>query len=245
MLIAITLITYEAAESIGEVLDRIPAMVAGAAPVILVSDDASTDHTCEVVEKWATQHPEVALEIVHQAVNLGYGGNQKAVYRWATERGADIAVLVHGDGQYPPELSGALAQPILDGDADAVHGSRMILPGGARNGRMPLTRFMGNKALSKTLNVLSGAELTEWFSGYNAYRLSTLSTIDLESLPDGFDFDTAISLRLLEHGATIAEVAIPTHYGDEISRVPLLRTGVATIGHAVTHWWRRRVRSAG
>ena len=184
------------------------------------------------------------MEAVRQEVNLGYGANQKAVYRWATERGADIAVLVHGDGQYPPELSEALARPIIDGTADAVHGSRMILPGGARKGRMPMTRLLGNKALSTSLNLLSGADLTEWFSGYNAYRLSTLTGIDLDSLPDGFDFDAAISLRLLEHGATIAEVAIPTHYGDEISRVPLLQTGVATIGHALTHWRRRRARRA-
>jgi len=242
MLIAITVITYEAADSIEDVLDRIPVRVAGEAPLILVSDDASSDNTRDLVEKWAEGNPSVALEVVRQDVNLGYGGNQKAAYRWATEHGADIAILVHGDGQYPPELCEELARPIIDGTADAVHGSRMILPGGARKGRMPLDRFMGNKALSKGLNLLSGAELTEWFSGYNAYRLSTLSSLDLHSLPDGFDFDAAISLRLLEHGATIAEVAIPTRYGDEVSRVPLLRTGMATIGHAIRHWRSRRAR---
>ncbi len=245
MLIAVTVITYEASESIEGVLDRIPAQIAGEVPLILVSDDASSDDTCELVRKWAAEHPDVAIDVVHQPVNLGYGGNQKAAYRWAGERGAELVILIHGDGQYPPEYGEALARPIIDGSADAVHGSRMILPGGARKGRMPIDRFVGNKVLSKTLNLLSGAELSEWFSGYNAYRVSTLERVDLATLPEGFDFDAAMSLRLLEHDASIAEVAIPTRYGDEISRVPLLRTGVATIGHAFRHWRRRRARPAG
>lgn len=235
MKIALTVVAYEAAASIEAVLDRIPREVAGAAPLVLVSDDASTDNTHDLVGKWSERHPEVTLDRVHQPVNLGYGGNQKAMYRWAIEHEADVVVLLHGDGQYPPEMCADMVAPILHGGADAVHGSRMILPGGARKGHMPLDRYLGNKALSHTFNLLSGARLTEWFSGFNAYRTETLDRIDLDTLPQGFDFDAAMSLRLLAHGATITEVAIPTHYGDEISRVPLLRTGLASTAHALRH----------
>jgi hypothetical protein len=98
---------------------------------------------------------------------------------------------------------------------------------------MPMDRFLGNRTLSWLLNRLSGAELTEWFSGFRAYRLSTLQQLDLASMPNGFDFDTTITLQLLAAEARIGEVAIPTHYGDEISRVPLLRTGLAAVRHGV------------
>lgn len=149
MLIAITVITHEAADSIEDVLDRIPVRVAGEAPLILVSDDASSDNTRDLVEKWAEGNPSVALEVVRQDVNLGYGGNQKAAYRWATEHGADIAILVHGDGQYPPELCEEMARPIIDGTADAVHGSRMILPGGPAKGGCPWTASWGTRRCRK------------------------------------------------------------------------------------------------
>ena len=243
MQIAVTVVAYEAADTIEGVLDRIPTTIGGHVPSVLISDDASSDHTAELAEKWAARNPHFDVEVTHQPVNLGYGGNQKALYQWAHDRGADVALLVHGDGQYPPEMADQLVAPLLAEQADAVHGSRMILPGGAKRGRMPIDRRIGNRVLSRTFNVLSGSELSEWFSGFRAYRVDRLMAIpDLHGLPDGFDFDTAITLRLLENGDRIAEVAIPTHYGDEISRVPLLRTGVATIGHALTHWRRRLAR---
>jgi len=114
-----------------------------------------------------------------------------------------------------------------------VHGSRMIIRGGARRGGMPLNRYLGNRSLSWMLNRLSGSDLSEWFSGFRAYRVSTLAGFDLESLPDGFDFDTAVTLRLLAAGKRLEEVAIPTRYADEISRVPLLRTGLAAVRHGL------------
>ncbi len=239
MQIAVTVVAYEATDTIEGVLDRIPATICGQVPWVLISDDASSDDTAELAEKWAARNPHFEVEVTHQPVNLGYGGNQKALYQWAHDRGADIAILVHGDGQYPPEMADDLVGPLLARDAEAVHGSRMILPGGAKRGRMPIDRRIGNRVLSRTFNGLSGAHLSEWFSGFRAYRIDRLMAIpDLHRLPDGFDFDTAITLRLLENGDRIAEVAIPTHYGDEISRVPLLRTGLAGLAHAVEHWRR-------
>lgn len=241
MQIAVTVVAYEAADTLEEVLDRIPATIGGTTPWVLISDDASADNTFELAEKWAANNPHFEVEVTRQRVNLGYGGNQKVLYQWAHDRGADIAILVHGDGQYPPEMADELVRPLLAGSAEAVHGSRMILRGGARQGRMPIDRRIGNRVLSRTFNFLSRTRLSEWFSGFRAYRIDRLMAIsDFHRLPDGFDFDTAITLRLLENDDRIAEVAIPTHYGDEISRVPLLRTGLAGLAHAIEH--RRRGR---
>jgi glycosyltransferase involved in cell wall biosynthesis len=198
---------------------------------VLVSDDASTDRTAELAGKWAIEHGGGRTLVRRQARNLGYGGNQKAVFAWAAEEGTEIAVLLHGDEQYPPEMIEDLVRPIVSGDASAVFGSRMIIRGGAREGGMPMARFVANKALSRMLNLLTPGDFSEWFSGFRAYRVPMLAEMGWDGLPDGFDFDTAITIRLVERGHKIAEIPIPTHYGDELSRVPLLRTGLATIRH--------------
>lgn len=243
-LVGVLVVAYESAAFIEQLLDRIPHQLTDADHLILVSDDHSSDETVELAEKWAASHPEVEVEVLRQSENLGYGGNQKATYRWALERGVDVGVLLHGDEQYPPEQIEDLLAPILAGRADFVHGSRMMVKGGARHGGMPMTRLVGNRSLSWLLNRLSGAALTEWFSGFRAYRLQSLAALDLDAMPNGFDFDTTITLRLLETGARLDEVAIPTRYGDEISRVPLLRTGSAAIRHGLAAWLggsRRRI----
>lgn len=236
--IGIVVVAYEAEAFIERLLDRIPTTIAGHRPHVLVSDDHSGDRTGALAKEWSDRHPEVDLELVLQPANLGYGGNQKFGYEWARRRDLDVAVLIHGDAQYPPELAGDLVRPLLAGEADAVFGSRMIEPGAARRGGMPPVRFLGNRVLSRSLNRLAGARFSEWFSGFRAYRTSALAAVDHLTLPDGFDFDTAITLRLLARGLHVVEVPIPTRYGDEVSRVPLLRTGVAGVAHGVRH--RRR-----
>lgn len=231
MKVGVLVVAYESSDYITNLLDRLPASIPGADTVIYVSDDCSSDDTGERAEKWAAEQDHRDVVVVRQDHNHGYGGNQKLSYAWAEANGVDVAVLLHGDEQYPPEVIPDLVAPILAGDADVVHGSRMIIRGGARSGGMPIDRFLGNRTLSWLLNRLSGAELTEWFSGFRAYRMQTISQLDLAKMPDGFDFDTTITLRLLEADARIEEVAIPTRYGDEISRVPLLRTGLAAVKH--------------
>src|SRR5690606_32976467 len=162
-----------------------------------------------------------------------YGGNQKVSFAQAAAGGADVVVLLHGDAQYPPERIGDLLQPIVAGDADFVFGSRMIERGGARRGRMPLKKRIGNRVLSRILNRLTGASLSEWFSGFRAYRVSTLMEVGLDDLPDGFDFDVAVTVALLERGCRIEEIPIPTRYAGEISRVPLVRTGLQVLRHGL------------
>lgn len=242
----IVVVAYEAEGCIEQLLDRIPPEVGGRAPRILVSDDASTDRTAIMAEAWAGRNPTRQVTVVRQPRNLGYGGNQKFCFDWAERNGAEVTVLLHGDEQYPPELMAELVEPVLAGDADAAYGSRMMHSGGAREGGMPINRFVGNVALSRLFNTLAGTGFTEWFSGFRAYRTVDLAEMDLRTLPDGFDFDMAITLRLVEMGRSVVEVPIPTHYGEELSRVPLLRTGLADIGHAAASRWRslRRGRPA-
>lgn len=224
--VAVVVIAYESQDTVAPVLEGIPQTVAGSAPVVLVADDCSTDRTHELSQEVAQRRRELDWEVVRRMCNLGYGGNQKECYRWAIETAAEVVVLLHGDGQYDPAQMSDLTTPILEGRADAVLGSRMSTAGGARAGGMPLTRRIGNRALSKLQNALSGESFSEWHSGYRAYATSALRHIDLGSLPDGFDFDTALMYRLLGAGYRYGEVPIPTHYGDEKSRVRLVRFGL-------------------
>jgi glycosyltransferase involved in cell wall biosynthesis len=240
--VVIVVVAYEAESFIEGLLARIPSTIFGAEPLVLVSDDASTDATAERAERWAATNDGRSVKIHRQPTNLRYGGNQKASMTWAIDEGADVIVLLHGDEQYPPELIPDLVELLRSGDHHAAFGSRMIIPGGARAGGMPLMRLAGNRTLSWILNRAIGTTHTEWFSGFRAYRASALQAVGFDGLPDGFDFDVALTIRLLEHGYLCVETPIPTHYGDELSRVPLLRTGIATIRHALRA--RRAQRSA-
>jgi glycosyltransferase involved in cell wall biosynthesis len=227
-------IAFRAARTIVATLDRVPATVCGIPLGIAVYDDASDDDTATTAREWA-ESGRTALVVRHPC-NLGYGGNQVAAYADAAEDGIDVVVVLHGDGQHAPEHIEQLVQPILDDRLDAVFGSRMLVHGDARRGGMPPDRYLGNRVLSALQNALTGAALSEWHSGFRAYRVSTLAQVGLESLPLGFDFDTAITLRLLAVGARIDEVAIPTFYGDERSHVRPCRDGLRILARTLA--WR-------
>ena len=185
---------------------------------MLVADDASHDSTHEVGLAYKARN-ELPLTVIRQRHNLGYGGNQKSGYHWAIDHGLDVVVLLHGDGQYAPEVIEDLIAPLADGNADAVFGSRMLTKGAARAGGMPLYKFVGNRILTKVQNALVGLRLSEWHSGYRAYRVDALADIPFDTYSDGFDFDTEIIVGLHDAGKRIVEVPIPTYYGDEICYV--------------------------
>ena len=216
--VGVLVVAYNAATTLAQTLDRLPASFAESVDHIMVGDDASVDDTHEVALAYQRRSP-LPLTVVQHERNLGYGGNQKAGYRWAIDHGLDVVVLLHGDGQYAPEVIEDLVAPLLAGEADAVFGSRMMLPGAARKGGMPLYKLVGNRILTTMQNGLTGLRLSEWHSGYRAYRTDALTDLDLGSFSDDFDFDTEIILGLHAAGKTIAEVPIPTYYGDEICYV--------------------------
>jgi glycosyltransferase involved in cell wall biosynthesis len=214
----VLVVAYNAASTLAQTLDRLPAGFVETVDHVLVCDDASLDETYEIGEAYRSGSA-LPMTVVKHPENLGYGGNQKAGYHWAIEHGLDVVVLLHGDGQYAPEVIESLVEPLVRGEADAVFGSRMLEKGRALKGGMPLYKFVGNKILTTMQNRLTGLGLSEWHSGYRAYRVDALRDIELDGYSNDFDFDTEIILGLHAAGKTIAEVPIPTYYGDEICHV--------------------------
>ncbi|HEX8371713.1 MAG TPA: bifunctional glycosyltransferase/class I SAM-dependent methyltransferase [Chthoniobacterales bacterium] len=215
--VLVYIVAYNAEKTISHVLNRIPESLRQPEVEVLVIDDSSADGTFSAGSQ--TKVHGLQLTVLRNPVNQGYGGNQKLGYRYAIEHGFDIVALVHGDGQYAPEKLPELLQPLLDGEADAVFGSRMLVPGAARSGGMPAYKFIGNRVLSCAQNWLLRGSLSEFHSGYRVYTVNALRQIPFERNTRDFHFDTEIIAQLLLKNLRIAEVAIPTYYGDEICHV--------------------------
>ncbi|HEX5502269.1 MAG TPA: glycosyltransferase family 2 protein [Thermomicrobiales bacterium] len=217
--IAILVVAYNAEATLARVLDRVPPAIWEKVAEVIVFDDASQDRTYAVGRDYQRRAAPDKLTVFRNPVNLMYGGNQQQGYRYAIARGFDHVVLLHGDGQYAPEVMQRLLTPLESGAAAATMGSRMLDPGGALRGRMPRYKFVGNRVLTWAQNRLAGAAFSEWHSGYRAYAVAALRTIPLERLTAGWHFDTQIVLEFLRRGYPVAEVPIPTYYGEEICHV--------------------------
>jgi glycosyltransferase involved in cell wall biosynthesis len=216
--LGILVVAYNAATTLAKVLDRIPDAIRPDIHEVIVSDDDSQDSTY-LVGLGYQQVSDLPITLIRQPTNLGYGGNQKAGYELAIEHGLDVVVLLHGDGQYAPEALPEMVAPILDGRADAVFGSRIMVKGAARKGGMPLYKYVGNRILTRFENAALGTDLSEFHSGYRAYSVNALKQIPFRQNSDGFNFDTQIIIQLHDAGLRIVEVPIPTYYGDEICYV--------------------------
>jgi glycosyltransferase involved in cell wall biosynthesis len=218
--IGILIVAYNALTTLSKVLKRITPEVWKNVEQVVVFDDASKDETFELaVGIQAITHLPKLRVLKHQK-NLGYGGNQKAGYRYFIDQGFDIVVLLHGDAQYAPELLSHMYAPLVQGRADAVFGSRMMKDfGGPLKGGMPFYKYVGNRILTKFENRALGLNLTEFHSGYRAYNLHALRNIQMERMTDNFHFDTEIIIKLHHQNYRILEVPIPTFYGDEVCRV--------------------------
>jgi len=230
--VLIFIVCYNAEGSIESVLDRISKDIwesKSFCTEILIIDDQSSDRTFYAAEDHASRRPEQNLTILYNPKNQGYGGNQKIGYCYAMKNGFDAVVLLHGDGQYAPEYLGQMVQPILDGEADAVFGSRMIHRLDALKGRMPLYKWVGNQVLTFIQNHIMRSHLSEFHSGYRAYSVPALASVPFEYNSDHFDFDTDIIIQLLDTQKRIKEIPIPTFYGDEISRVNGIKYAIRII----------------
>ncbi|MFF8290247.1 methyltransferase domain-containing protein [Streptomyces sp. NPDC016309] len=221
--IGILVVAYNAEATLEKTLDRIPADFRPRIAEILILDDASHDATFTAGCRWSQLDGMPPTVVMRHTKNLGYGGNQKAGYALAAERGLDIVVLLHGDGQYAPELLPRMVEPLERGECEAVFGSRMMRPGDALRGGMPFYKWLGNRVLTRFENRLLGSDLTEFHSGYRAYQVDALRRLPIDRNTDAFDFDTQIIVQMADAGMRIREIPIPTYYGDEICYVNGMR----------------------
>jgi glycosyltransferase involved in cell wall biosynthesis len=193
--------------------------------VILV-DDRSSDATAAVARR-------LGLEVFVHERNRGYGGNQKTCYAKALEAGADIIVMLHPDYQYSPLLVTAMASMVSTGVYDLVLASR-ILGGKARNSGMPLYKYVSNRALTLFQNLLLGAKLSEYHTGFRAYTRELLQSLPLEQNSDDFVFDNQVLAQTIYAGASIGEISCPTKYAPECSSINLRRSIAYGLGVVAT-----------
>ena len=214
------IVAYNAERTIQEVVRRLPLSLAEYDTEILIIDDSSRDRTFEqAYDIERTGQVPFPLTVLYNPVNQGYGGNQKIGFHYAIDKGFDVVALVHGDGQYAPESLPDLLQPLLEGEADAVFGSRMMTRMAAIKGGMPMYKYVGNRILTAIQNRLLHSSLTEFHSGYRLYSVGALQRIPFDRNTNDFHFDTEIIIQLFRARLRVKELPIPTYYGDEICHV--------------------------
>ncbi len=217
--VGIFIVAFQAERFIDSVLNRIPAELRSLFAQILVIDDSSSDATVAAANAAGERLNLNDLLVLRTPFNRGYGGNQKLGYIHAIRSDFDYVVLLHGDGQYAPEYLPQIICALGDGSADAVIASRMINRLDALRGRMPLYKWLGNQILTAIENRMLGSGLSEFHSGYRAYKVDALRSVPFELNSNDFHFDTELLIQLIRTGRKIVEIPAPTFYGDEISHV--------------------------
>ena len=212
--IVIVLPAYNAEKTLAKTYAEIPFDIVD--EVVLV-DDASHDETVRVGKELGIKH------IVKHEANKGYGGNQKSCYDKALELEADIIIMLHPDYQYTPKLITAMASIISNGLFDVVYASR-ILGKGALTGGMPMYKYIANRLLTFTQNLLMNQKLSEYHTGYRAYKSNVLRKINYKLNSDDFIFDNQITAQIFHAGFEIAEVTCPTKYFDDASSINFRRS---------------------
>jgi glycosyltransferase involved in cell wall biosynthesis len=220
--IFIVMPAYNAGATIEKVFSRIPQRVRDGIERYVVVNDGSTDDTNEALDRLSGRYAN--LVTLQHDQNRGYGAAEKTLLNYALKENADVAVLLHSDGQYSPEKIPDLLNPLNENRADMVQGSRM-LDGGALKGGMPLYKFLANKSLTALENWAFGLKLAEYHSGYMLYSQKCLTKIPFNKLSDSFDFDLEMIVMAKVKGLKIAEVPIPTIYADELSHLKPVQYG--------------------
>ncbi|MEM4247141.1 MAG: glycosyltransferase family 2 protein [Candidatus Woesearchaeota archaeon] len=223
MRIVIVMPAYNAAKTIESVFDRIPKDFWRKVYRVVVVNDGSKDNLPEVLRRIKKKYRKITV-LTHD-LNRGYGAAQKTGFTEAVRLGADIAVLLHSDGQYAPEILQKMIAPIENGEADVVLGSRM-LGGEALKGGMPLYKYIGNRALTFIENIAYGMNITEYHTGYMVYSKRALATIPFTRLSNTFHFDGEMIMMSGKKKLRIREVRIPTRYAEEKSHLKPIKYGI-------------------
>jgi glycosyltransferase involved in cell wall biosynthesis len=213
--IVVVMPAYNAARTLQRTYDEV--MAQGIVDLVIVVDDASHDDTVAIAR--TLEHVQVE---VHPE-NRGYGANQKTCYRLALAADADIIIMIHPDYQYTPQLIPAMAALVGSGLYPCVLGSR-ILGGGALRGGMPLWKYISNRFLTLAENVLIGAKLSEYHTGYRAFSRQLLERLPLERNSDDFVFDNQVLAQIIALGYAIGEVTCPARYMPEASSINFRRS---------------------
>ena len=217
--IAVVMPAYNAEKTLRRTFDEVCAQ--NMVDVVVVVDDCSRDATADLAGSLSA--PGVEVVFLRHPANRGYGGNQKSCYRLALEHGADIVIMVHPDCQYTPKLIPAMVSMIAAGLHPCILGSR-ILGGYAVKGGMPLWKYVANRFLTLTMNLLLGSKLSEFHTGYRAFSADLLQTLPLDLNTDDFAFDAQMLAEIIWSGASIGEVSCPTVYAPDASSINFRRS---------------------
>jgi glycosyltransferase involved in cell wall biosynthesis len=231
--IVVILPAYNAEVTLRQTYQEIPLDIVDE---VILTDDASTDGTLLVAEALGIKH------IIRHDSNRGYGGNQKTCYCKALELGADIVIMVHPDYQYTPKLIPSMVYLIANDVYPVVLGSR-ILGGGALQGGMPLYKYVANRFLTLFQNMLTGAKLSEYHTGYRAFSSDVLRSIDFMNNSEDFIFDNEILSQIIYARYRVAEITCPARYFEEASSITFSNSiiyGLGVLKISVQHFLQRK-----
>ena len=227
---------YNAEATLRRTVEDIPA---DAVDEIILVDDCSRDNTVEVGR-------QLGLRVIQHPQNLGYGGNQKTCYRTALESGADYVVMVHPDYQYDSRLVGVAVELLRLGICDVILGSRIRTRREALGGGMPFWKYVANRCLTITENVVLGQNLGDFHSGFRAYRRAVLETIPFDRNSNNFVFDSQFLAQAVHFGFRVGDIPVPVRYFAEASSISFRRSvryGFSTLGvlfEFMAHRWKLR-----
>jgi glycosyltransferase involved in cell wall biosynthesis len=217
---------FNAADHIGTVLDRIPAVLQPSIKNIWIVNDGSKDLTGAMADTLALKNGSVRP--VHFDKNRGYGAALKKGLSLCKDDGCEVAVCLHADGQYPPEVIPDAIRIMREKSFDIMQGSR-IASGTALSGGMPVYKFLANRALTFFENIVFGLSMTDYHSGMLFYSRRAIKNLPFDSFSDSFDFDVEVIASARAHRYKIGELPIPTHYGSEISHVHSVFYGLQVV----------------
>jgi glycosyltransferase involved in cell wall biosynthesis len=220
--VVVVMPALNAAQTLAETVSAIPRECVDD---VIVVDDSSTDDTLRIAR-------ELDVHVIWHPHNVGYGGNQKTCYLEALQRGADVVVMLHPDGQYEPALIPKLIEPIVAGEADLVLGSRMLERGMALANGMPRYKYVANRILTGVENAVLGTRLTDLHTGYRAYSRDLLLRVPFLRNALDFSFDSELLMQAAHLGFRIAEVPARSRYFQEASSIgpaPATVYGIKTL----------------
>lgn len=226
--VVVVLPAYNAARTLEKTYNEIPRPLVDA---VVLTDDASKDETVQLAKSLGIEH------VITHEKNLGYGGNQKSCYHKALELNADIVIMLHPDYQYTPKLIESMAYIIANEVYPVVYGSR-ILGKGALKGGMPMYKYIFNRMLTFSQNVLIGQKLSEYHTGYRAFGRNVIEAIHIDKNSNDFVFDNEMTAQIFYAGFEIAEVTCPTKYFDEASSINFRRSvkyGLGVLGVSIKY----------